>query len=90
MSEIEKMIEHLDDAIEIVKCYGEMMEKGNCNTCKVFRSCQYAPKLGEIVRVNCPLYVKPEGGIGKVVTPQKDKGEGASHEAAVEETKAKN
>lgn len=63
--DIDNIIDAVNDAVEILKVYREMLETGNCNTCKVERSCQYCPEKGELVRVNCPLYVKPEGGCGQ-------------------------
>lgn len=74
MSRLEEIIESMNDAVEILKCYEEMMKRGECNTCAVNRSCQYCPEQGDIVRVNCPLYVKPKEGIVRIVTPQEDKG----------------
>lgn len=69
---ISDMIKSLNKTVEILKIYDELMEKGDCNSCKLERSCQYCPKVGEVVRINCPLYVRPEGGVVKVVTPQKE------------------
>ena len=72
--DIDNIIDAVNDAVEILKEYREMLETGNCNTCKVERSCQYCPEKGELVRVNCPLYVKPEGGVVKVITPERKEG----------------
>jgi hypothetical protein len=32
----------------------------NCNVCGVKNECKYAPKLGQKVRFNCPLYLPPK------------------------------
>ncbi len=28
----------------------------DCNTCGISKDCDYAPKVGEMVRINCPLW----------------------------------
>ncbi|MBQ6499844.1 MAG: hypothetical protein IJI87_00470 [Mogibacterium sp.] len=28
----------------------------DCNTCGIIKECDYAPKVGEMVRINCPLW----------------------------------
>lgn len=61
-------MDKLDKAISDVACIldnlillREIQKTGDCNTCKN-RDCGYAPKLGQMVRYNCPFYktnVKP-------------------------------
>lgn len=34
----------------------EILKRGDCNTCGKRKDCEYAPKLGEIVRYNCPFF----------------------------------
>ena len=53
----------LDDTIDIVAyifctlmAYKNIIETGSCNDCMVAKSCKYKPKLGEMVRYNCPFY----------------------------------
>ena len=53
----------LDDSIEIVAniadclmAYRMISRLPDCNTC-TDRKCQYRPKPGEMVRINCPLWI---------------------------------
>ena len=53
----------LDDAIAVASyifsClidYRNIIQTGNCNCCKKKRTCEYVPRLGQIVRYNCPFY----------------------------------
>nr|DAI51701.1 MAG TPA: Kinesin-like protein [Caudoviricetes sp.] len=39
--------------------FKDLSSKPDCNTCEK-RSCEYKPRPGAIVRVNCPLYSGPE------------------------------
>lgn len=36
--------------------YEEIVNSGNCNVCGKRSTCEYCPKLGELIRYNCPLY----------------------------------
>ena len=53
----------LDDAIAVVSyiydclmAYRNIIQTGDCNSCKKKRTCKYAPKVGQMVRYNCPFY----------------------------------
>ena len=39
--------------------FKDLSSKPDCNTCEK-RNCEYRPKPGDTVRVNCPLYSGPE------------------------------
>lgn len=39
--------------------FKDLSSKPDCNTCEK-RNCDYRPKLGATVRVNCPLYSGPQ------------------------------
>lgn len=41
--------------VEWLKLLKNIRESGNCNRCKV-SDCEYRPKLGLLVRYNCPFY----------------------------------
>ncbi len=52
----------LDKAISDVACIldhlillRQIQQTGDCNTCKN-RDCGYMPKVGQMVRYNCPFY----------------------------------
>lgn len=36
--------------------YAQVAAQGDCNDCGRARTCQYVPKPGGIVRINCPLW----------------------------------
>lgn len=40
---------------DIVRVYDEIMSLHDCNDCEK-KDCQYKPKLGQMVRINCPLW----------------------------------
>ena len=45
---------HLAEWLKLLK---RILDSGDCNTCALLRSqCRYAPRLGELVRYNCPFY----------------------------------
>ena len=53
----------LDEAIATAACildnlmaYRSISRLPDCNTC-TDRKCQYRPKPGELVRINCPLWI---------------------------------
>ena len=60
-------IKQLRDELERMKVerdayqvyFKDLSSKPDCNTCEK-RSCEYKPRPGAIVRVNCPLYSGPE------------------------------
>ena len=46
----------LADWLKLLK---RILDSGDCNSCAMLHSqCRYAPRIGEQVRYNCPLYVK--------------------------------
>lgn len=45
---------------EWLKLLKNITESGNCNGCKV-SNCEYRPKLGLLVRYNCPFYTTEQG-----------------------------
>ena len=42
-----------------LKALKEIWDSGDCNDCRN-RGCLYKPKLGHLVRYNCPFYSKEE------------------------------
>lgn len=39
----------------------QIQNTGDCNVCKN-KECEYKPKVGQMVRYNCPFYKADEGG----------------------------
>ena len=40
---------------DIVRAYDDIMSLHDCNDCEK-KDCQYKPKPGQMVRINCPLW----------------------------------
>ena len=57
---VDKLISYAEYIIDCLKIYRSIVEKGSCNNCKIKKSCEYVPKLGELVRYNCPFYERNE------------------------------
>ena len=57
MSKIKEAIKVLNNVIAYLEDYEEILKLNNCNNCRN-KNCQYRPKWGERVRINCPLYIK--------------------------------
>lgn len=58
----------LDDAISNVAyflnalmAYRNIVDSGCCNDCGNVKTCKYKPKPGQLVRYNCPFYVRKDG-----------------------------
>ena len=56
-SKLREALLHMADCLLAVN---EMMDQHNCNDCGSSGRCAVAPKLGEPVRWNCPLWVEPK------------------------------
>lgn len=57
----------LDDAIrdvayilDTLMAYRNIVDSGDCNRCEKQNTCGYAPKPGQLVRYNCPIYKRAE------------------------------
>ena len=44
-----------------LKTLKEIWDSGDCNNCRN-RQCEWKPKLGQLVRFNCPHYVRVANG----------------------------
>lgn len=47
-NKLDEIMHDMNYALECLKVYRDITMAGNCNICK--------PKLGELIRFNCPLY----------------------------------
>ena len=59
MSRLDDTIANVAYILDILMAYRNIAETGNCNTCKN-KDCQWKPKLGQLVRYNCPHYKAEE------------------------------
>lgn len=46
---------YIHDCLSLLK---NIQDCGDCNVCASKKDCQYAPKVGQMVRYNCPFYKK--------------------------------
>ena len=46
----------LDSLIALRNIY----KTGCCNDCEIAKACQCVPKAGQVVRYNCPFYVRKD------------------------------
>lgn len=51
---------YIHECLSLLK---NIQDCGDCNVCASKKNCQYAPKLGQMVRYNCPFYKKESDGI---------------------------
>ena len=61
MATIKQLIENLNEIKNILVFYNSIKDLPDCNTCGK-KNCEYAPRLGGIVRINCPLWEEKEKG----------------------------
>lgn len=59
----------LDDAIadvayilDCLRALRKIYETGDCNNCGISGLCKVKPGVGQMVRYNCPFYVKDSDG----------------------------
>lgn len=55
MRRLDDIIANVAYILDTLIAYRNIVERGNCNLCKN-KNCQWKPKLGQIVRYNCPHY----------------------------------
>lgn len=59
MSRLDDTIANVAYILDTLMAYRRIAETGNCNTCKN-KDCQWRPKVGQLVRYNCPHYEAEE------------------------------
>ena len=55
-AEFARMLHHIADEVQYAL---EVQSYDDCNTCGK-KNCEYMPKPGELVRINCPLWAVEE------------------------------
>jgi hypothetical protein len=59
MSKLDDTINDVAYILDTLIAYRSIIESGgHCNACAIKNSCGYAPKPGQVIRYNCPLYVE--------------------------------
>ena len=46
--------------LDALMAFRNIVDSGDCNRCEKKKTCEYAPKPGELVRYNCPFYEQEE------------------------------
>ena len=59
MSRLDDVIADVAYILDTLMVYRNVAKTGNCNTCKN-KDCQWKPKIGQLVRYNCPHYKAEE------------------------------
>ena len=52
------IIDLLTRCIEAIDYMDRISKLPDCNDCAISNVCMHAPKIGEPVRINCPLHMK--------------------------------
>lgn len=61
MSRLDDAIADVAYILDTLMAYRNIVQSGCCNSCESARKCKYTPKLGQLVRYNCPFYEQKEG-----------------------------
>ena len=56
-SRIERIIGDAAYIIDTLRVYADIVNSGCCNECDKQRDCEYVPKVGQLVRYNCPFFI---------------------------------
>ena len=60
MNRIDNIIAEIAYILDSLRVLREIQAAGNCNTCAGRSECEYCPRLGQMVRYNCPFYKEEE------------------------------
>lgn len=58
MSRLDDAISDVAYILDTLMAYRNVVESGSCNNCGTQKICPIRPEWGQLVRYNCPLYVK--------------------------------
>lgn len=60
MARLDDVISNVAYILDSLMALRNIYESGCCNNCKGVNGCRYKPKLGQLVRYNCPFYERRE------------------------------
>lgn len=68
MSRLDDAIANVAYILDALMVYRNIEQSGSCNNCKNRKPdvCGYLPKLGQLVRYNCPFYDRDQEEKGEV------------------------
>ena len=55
MSRLDDAISEVAYILDALMAYRQIVQAGDCNSCGN-KTCKHRPKVGELVRYNCPFY----------------------------------
>ena len=55
MSRLDDTMADIAYILDVLRVYRNIVQSGNCNTC-YNKNCEWKPKLGQLIRYNCPHY----------------------------------
>ena len=58
---LDVMISDMAYILDCLRLLRDIENTGNCNNCEEAKRCKHLPKVGEMVRYNCPFYKGKEG-----------------------------
>lgn len=58
MSKLDTIISDVTYILDSLMLLRNIEESGDCNICARKKECEYVPKVGQLVRYNCPFYEK--------------------------------
>ena len=56
MDRLDNLIEDIAYLLDSLRALRNIWELNDCNKCTKKRTCKYVPKVGQMVRYNCPLF----------------------------------
>jgi hypothetical protein len=57
-NDLDAAIADVGRILDYLRNYRNILQTGDCNNCAIRGKCKYCPKPGQMVRYNCPHYMK--------------------------------
>lgn len=58
MNKLDNAIAEIGWILDALSDYRDILQSGCCNNCENRNKCGHTPKAGQLVRYNCPFYVR--------------------------------
>ena len=62
MSKLDDLIALVAYNLDTLRVYRDIVNSGDCNVCEAKNHCEYCPEAGQLVRYNCPHFVRGDKG----------------------------
>ena len=60
MNRLDETISNVAYVLDSLRVLRDILDSGSCDDCDVQETCEHKPKLGQLVRYNCPHYLMPD------------------------------